>query len=161
MMKMIYFHLFQVQMWATNMEHLCKATPTEMVAVRALLYKYWGALGLKRDVLMDKDTFINGVSKLGKEDLKRKKTGTPTLLGELNEAWYDVIDQDNDGTLTLEELEAVMEATSMDKAGAKEWMKHLDKDNSGGIDKAEYMRAEHNFWYRSKKRGTSTSGPKK
>ena len=87
-MKSNSHHNHQVQVWASNMEHLCKATPTEMVAVRALLYKYWGAIGLHTDVLMDKQSFINGISKLGKEDLKRKKAGAPTLLGELNEAWY-------------------------------------------------------------------------
>ena len=70
-----------------------------------------------------------------------------------------MIDSDNDGTLTLEELEAVLEATSMNKEGAKEWMRHLDKDNTGGIDKAEYIRAEHNFWYRSKKRSSTTRKP--
>merc|ERR1712080_195762 len=71
----------QVQQWATQLERQCSATPTQMVALRALLYTFWGGIGLKPDVMMTKDQFLEGVNTVGMEDKRKQHAGEPTMLG--------------------------------------------------------------------------------
>ena len=42
--------------------------------------------------------------------------------------------------------------TSMAVEGAKDWLECMDTDLNGVVDKNEYMKAEHDFWYKSKKK---------
>ena len=62
------------------MEKLCNGKPNEMVSLRAQLYVFWGKIGLKQNVFMTKEEFVSGVNKLGNEELRRKRNGSPTVL---------------------------------------------------------------------------------
>ena len=132
------------------MEVLCKASPNKMVRLRAQLYTYWGKIGLTRDALMTRKQFIEGVNRLGNIDIKRYKRGIVTFLENLNDAFFDIADSDNTGSLTLEELKSVMIATSMNPQGANTWLKQVDTNNNGVIDRHEFFTSEFNFWYKAK-----------
>merc|ERR1712168_245944 len=90
-----YLTIEHVQSWVSSLATKCKATASQMISLRATLYIYWGELGLKKGGKMSKSEFIEGVNKVGRDDIKKRKAGEITLLDEVSEAWYDCIDQDN------------------------------------------------------------------
>ena len=142
--------IVEIQNWATNMETFCKPTPNKMVKLRAQLYTFWGNIGLKPNILMTKEAFVENVNRLGMEEIKRRKHGLPTLLENCNNAWFDVVDMNDDGRLQLHELEGVMKATGMNPQGASAWLKHLSREDDGCIHRSEFVESEHNFWYKAK-----------
>lgn len=139
-----------VQNWATNMEKYCKATPSKMVKLRAQLYTFWGKVGLKPLTFMSKAEFVQNVNNLGMEEVKGRDGGGQTALEKLNNAWFAVVDANNDGMLSLDELQNMMRATGMNPEGAITWLQHMDSDGDGGIKKPEFIESEHNFWYKGK-----------
>lgn len=90
--------------WAENMRELCKATDAEMVNLREQLKKFWGAMGLKPGIEMTKEEFLQGMNRLAQDELHRKQRGEKTLHEQLNNAFFAVMDVNNDGTVTLDEL---------------------------------------------------------
>ena len=140
----------EIQQWASNMEVLCKATPNDMVKLRAQLYIFWGNIGLKRDILMTKTQFVKGVNLFGTWELRRKKCGVVTHLEKVHDAYFDVIDTDNRGRLSLRRLKRILIETSMNSEGANAWLKHLDKNKSGEIDRERFINFVHNFWYKKR-----------
>lgn len=90
--------------WAENMRDLCKATDAEMTNLREQLKKFWGATGLKPGIEMTKEKFLQGLNSLAQGELDRKRKGEKTLHEQLNNAFFDVMDINNDGTVTLDEL---------------------------------------------------------
>ena len=73
-----------------------------------------------------------------------------TILEQWNNAWFDVVDFNDNGLLELSELEGVMRATGMDLRAAVSWLTHMNKDSQGGIERHEYVESEHRFWYKAK-----------
>ena len=76
----------------TTLEKRCNATPLEMVCVRAALYRFWGEIGLKFNVLMTKEEFIEGLNKLlGHAEVRRKKTGNETYLSKVHSIFSHIV----------------------------------------------------------------------
>ena len=71
-------------------------------------------------------------------------------MQKYNEAWFGVVDTDNNDLLSLNELQNMMSSIGMDPNGAVAWMKHMDKDENEGITKQEFITSEHQFWYKAK-----------
>ena len=140
----------EIQQWATNVEVRYKATPNKMVKLRAHLYTFWGKIGLKSDVLMNKKQFIEGVNKLGNVEVKRNRNGYITFLEMVSHALYDIVDTENIGFLKLEELKSVMMANSMKPHGENTWLEQLDIYKNGTIDREDFLALQHTFWYEAK-----------
>lgn len=138
----------KVQQWATNMEKLCQPSAGEMVNLRAQLYNFWGEIGLKKGTLMSKKEFIEGVNRISCAEIERSKAGYVTLLDNLNNAFFDVIDQDKNNVLTMEELQYIMAAATKKTKDADKWMKQADSDSNGDIEREEFFNSERKFWYK-------------
>lgn len=141
----------EIQRWATNMEATCNARPTEMVALRAELFRFWGQIGLVRDVRMTQSAFIENLSRFGHEEAGRVERGDETFLKRASRAYFDVFDIDKDGVVSLEELRTVMSATNdnNDKLDeAKTWLDAIGgKRGDGSVDRYELYHSEYNFWF--------------
>ena len=53
---------------------------------------------------MTKEKFLQGLNSLAQDELDRKRTSEKTFHEQLNNAFFDVMDINNDGTVTLDEL---------------------------------------------------------
>ena len=135
--------------WAANMQEMCKASDLEMTNLRIQLQQFWGAVGLKPGVKMTKDDFIQGMNRFAQDDLDRKQEGQTTLHEQLNNAFFDVMDINNDGTVTLDELKIMMKACNMDPSGAESWFNAADCNKDGKVERQELNRCGFDFWFRA------------
>ena len=99
-----YLTIDEFMQWAENMRVLCKATDSQMTKLKEQLRIFWGTVGLKPGIEMPKDEFIQGMNRLARDELDRQQRGVKTLHEELNNAFFDVMDVNNDGIVTLDEL---------------------------------------------------------
>lgn len=143
-----YLTLDEMLQWAENMRILCKASNLEMTNLHTQLRQFWGAVGLRPGVKMEKHAFIQGVNRLAQDELERKRTGQTTLHEQLNNAFFDVMDINNDGTVSLDELKIMMKACNMDPSGAESWFNAADYNEDGKIARQELNRCEFDFWFR-------------
>ena len=143
-----YLTLDEMLQWAENMRVLCKASDSEMANLRKQLQQFWGAVGLRAGVKMEKNAFIQGLNRLAQDELERKRTGQTTLHEQLNNAFFDVMDINNDGTVSLDELKIVMKACNMDPGGAESWFNAADYNKDGKVQRQELNRCEFDFWFR-------------
>ena len=138
----------EIQQWATNMEVMCKATATEMVKLRAQLYIFWGQVGLLPGKELTKKEFVKGMNKLGIYERERKEKGQVTYHEMISNAFFDVIDTNKDGILTVEDLRAVLKASDMNPSSAEGWLLAADTNKNGAIEREELFDSEFNFWFK-------------
>jgi len=139
----------KVQSWATNLEKLCNPSANEMVKLRARLYKFWGKIGLKQEVFMTKEQFLEGVERLRADEASKCKNGYVTNLDKVNDAFFDIIDTNNNNILTLEELQYVMGAATKKIEDVDKFMNQADEDKNGVIARDEFLDSERKFWYKT------------
>lgn len=133
---------------AENMRVMCNASDLEMTNMCTQLRQFWGTVGLVPGVKMTKDTFIHGVNRLAQDELERKRKGEITLHEQLNNAFFDVMDINKDGTVSLDELKIMMKACNMDPSGAESWFNAADYNKNGRIEREELNKCEFDFWFR-------------
>lgn len=133
---------------AENLQTKCKATPSEIKNLRIALRQFWGAVGFMPGEKISKLKFIEGFNRLARDEVERKEAGDKALLEQLTDAFFDIMDANSDGTVTLDELKIFMRARGLDPNGAEAWFKLADRDRNGKVERQELFRYEFDFWFR-------------
>lgn len=137
----------EIQQWATNIEKICCASPNEMVKLRAQLYTFWGQIGLLPGKALTKKQFIDGINRLAKFERARKNHGQITYHEMIGHAFFDVIDTNKDGVLTVDELKNALLASKMDPSGANKWLLAADSNKNGHVERHQLLNSEFRFWF--------------
>ena len=116
----------------------CKATAEEFTSV---------AHGVGSD-RVSKDDWLKKVAEVAAADLERIKKGEKPLLSSLQGPFFDVMDTDKDGFVTLEEYKLGYVAIGWDAAGAESGFKFIDTTKSGKISRERYIKSTTDFWYK-------------
>ena len=66
---------------------------------------------------------------------------------ELNKAWFEVLDTNDDGTINLEEYTKCIQASNFPPEAAKALFDAIDKNNNGKIETKELISKHVNFWF--------------
>lgn len=144
--------------WAENLQIACKATKSEITNLRIELRQFWGAVGFMPGVQVTKLQFTQGFSRLAQDEVERKVAGDTTLLEQLTNAFFDIMDVNNDGSVTLSELQIFMKARGMDPKGAESWFKLADRNRNGKVERKELFRYEFDFWFRPERASSRLFG---
>ena len=73
--------------------------------------------------------------------------GEPTIHSKVIDSFFDIIDQDKNGVITLDELKMRMKAFGMPEDAAKPFLEMTDTNKNGVIERKEFHEAEFNFWF--------------
>ena len=77
---------------------------------------------------------------------QRKIRGEETYVAILGNAYFDVLDEDNDGTISLDELKTMMRAFQVPQEAAYTFFDAADVDKSGTLEREEMHDLFHKFW---------------
>ena len=110
------------------------------------LREFWREAGIVPGKKMTKDEMVSHWCQFAERELKRKHSGEETVQRKACIAMFEVIDTNDDGTLSLKELTTFLKAWGHDKTVAETEFKIIDKNKNGKIEKEEYLDYCHKFW---------------
>lgn len=136
----------EVCSWADRMKRLCNASDEECDKLRAAIKAFFGGVGVT-DKGLTRDNWVEANQCFGECDRERKRRGEPMLVARISNAYLDVLDEDGDGTVSLEELKTMMIAFDIPEEAAYTFFEKADTDNSGTLDRDEMIDLFNKFWF--------------
>lgn len=130
-------------------DNLAKETDRpEMIAkLREVMLEWAAAIGIKEGVKADKQEYLKLMASMAIVENAKVKRGEKPLIYKLDNAWFDAVDVNHDGHVTLNEYILVMKAFNLDAASAEAGFDSLDKNKNGKIERNEFIETEFKFWF--------------
>ena len=97
---------------------------------------------------VSKDDWLKKVAEMAATDQERIKRGEEPLLARTTGTFFDVMDTNKDGFVTLEDFKLGYGAIGWDAAGAEQTFKAVDKNNTGKVGRKDMIESAHEFWYK-------------
>ena len=93
------------------------------------------------------DNYIKGVAILGKNELERQSKNETTLARLASDALFDVIDENHDGSISLEEWTAYGKVVGYDDDACKATFNVCDLNGDGKLSPDEFALKRMQYWY--------------
>ena len=116
-------------------------------ANKAATESYTNTFGTGSD-RVSKEDWLKKVAEIAVADQERIKRGAEPLLPKTTGTFFDMMDSDKDGFVSLEDFKLGYVATGWDAVGAEHAFRAIDKDNSGRVGLEDMMKTAHEFWYK-------------
>jgi len=137
--------LDEVMTWADRMKTLCKAGDIEIETVRAALKVFFENRGCTGDGVC-RENWIESHQALAEADRERARRGEKRMVNMLGDAYYDVLDTDKDGLVSLPELKRMFNIFRVPEEAAYTFFEHADTNKNGTLERAEMHRLFIRFW---------------
>lgn len=100
---------------------------------------------------LSRDNWLKKVAEVAAVDLKRMKQGEELIVMKTSETFFDLVDTNKDGFITLKEFKDGMVASGWDSESATQALKvaSIGKDNPDKIERSEVMKHYQDFWYKT------------
>jgi len=135
----------EVLFWPDRMKELVGANEEEIESMRKAVRKFFGACGVTEKGLARED-WVEANQVLAEAERQRKARGEESLVAHLGNAYFDVLDADGDGTVSLEELKTMMRAFQVPQEAAYTFFDKADADRNGKLERQEMHDLFHKFW---------------
>ena len=144
-----YIELDDWDLWVRNMERVTnfKADPVLIDKLREVMHEYCAGFKVKKGTRVMKDQFVVNFAVFAASERAKKKRGEEPLLFKLNNAYFDVVDANHDGCVTLEEYRKVTIACNFDPSTADETFKLIDLNRNNKVERKELNEFEFKFWF--------------
>ena len=130
---------------ADRMKQLCNATDEQVESMRSAIRIFFGAKGVTIEGLKRED-WVEANRTFAEAEFERKRRGEPSIVALLGNAYFDVLDEDNDGTVNFSELEVMMKAFSVPIEAAHTFFEKADVNGDGKLQREEMHKLFIKFW---------------
>ena len=103
-------------LWVDNTAKAPNADPALVEKLRQSMRQCFAPLRLTNCRRSTRDEFIKDVAAFAVAERLKKEKGEEPLSYKLNNAWYDAVDTNHDGTVTLDEYRTIMRARNFDES---------------------------------------------
>ena len=131
--------------WPERVKEFVKPTEEQMERMRSAIRIFFGAVGVGEEGLKRED-WVEGNQVFGEADRERKLRGEATLVALLGNSYFDVLDEDGSGTVTLDELKTMMNVFQVPEVAAYTFFQKADTDHSGTLEREEMHNLFAKFW---------------
>jgi len=135
----------EVLWWADRMKSVVGASDYEIEEVRGALRIFFEACGVDEHGL-HRENWVEANQALAEAENERRKRGQESLVALLGNAYYDVLDVDNNGLVSMEELRTMMNVFHVPEDSAFAFFKHADVDGNGFLHREEMHKMFIKFW---------------
>jgi len=138
--------LDEVLTWADRMRSVCNAADEEVEMIREALRCYFTMYGLGDDGLC-RENWVEAHVTMGEAAREREKQGEPIPMVFMANAYFDVIDEDQNGVLNMKELKNMMNVFRVPEEAAYTFFEEADVDQDGELDREEMHQLFYRFWF--------------
>lgn len=142
-----YVSLENYTLWVDNIEKEHNQDPEMIARLREVQTNFAGAYGLKPGVQFTQDQFVKAIAGLAASESARKQNGERLLMFDLIDAWYDVVDSNHDGTITLDEYKKIFRARNLSDEAAEAVFRCVDQNHNGKLKRSELNDQQFKFWF--------------
>ena len=130
-------------------DNLAKETdrPDLIAKLRGVTLEWAAAIGIKEGVKSNKQEYLKLMAAMAVSENAKVKRGEKSLIYKLDNALFDVVDVNHDGSITLNDFKLVMKAFNFDEATSEAGFTALDRNKDGKIDRSEFIETEFKFWF--------------
>ena len=115
-----------------------------MEANKAATESYINTFGTGSDRI-SKEDWLKKVAEIVAADQEKIKRGEEPLLPKTARTYFDMMDSDKDGFVSLEDFKLGAVATGQDAVSAEQAFRAMDKSNSGRIGREDMIKTAHEF----------------
>ena len=136
--------------WLIGIDNLAAVItdrPALIAKLREVSLEYAAGLGLTEGVKVDRQKFLECAAAMAVAETAKVKSGGKSLLEMVDNAGFDVVDQNHDGHVTFEEYKVMMNAYHFDLESAEATFAVLDKNKNGKLERNEFTSANVKFWF--------------
>jgi Ca2+-binding EF-hand superfamily protein len=126
---------------AQRLVTVAHATPRQAQQVQDALFKLWNVF-LAENAASDSitaDGYIAALQATGKKAISK-------IAHEISSAYFDALDANGDGHISLEEFSTYYQVKDIDKSHAEGSFNAVDSDHDGYISRAEFLFAIDDFF---------------
>ena len=135
----------EILTWADRMKSLCESTDEEIESVREALKLFFTNKGCTGEGIR-RENWIETNRVFAEADRERERRGERKMVNMLGDAYYDVLDTDGDGLVSLPELKRMMNIFRVPEEAAYTFFECADTDKSGTLERAEMHSLFTRFW---------------
>jgi len=137
--------IHEILHWGDRMKPLCNATDEDVNTVREALNVFFTNKGCQGDGVC-RENWVESNRVLAEADRERVRRGEKRLVDMLGDAYFDILDTNRDGKVTLPELKTMMNIFHVPDVAAYTFFVCADTDKSGILDRQEMHDMFVRFW---------------
>lgn len=136
----------ELLLWPERVKEFTNPTDQEMERMRACIMRFFEDLGCEIEGGLKREDWVEGNQVLAEAEFERIKRNQPTMVKLLGNSYFDVLDQDGSGEVTLPELKQMMKVFQIPIEAAYTFFEMADTDKSGALDRDEMADVFTKFW---------------
>jgi len=140
--------LMQILFSPDRMKELVGASDKEVKRMRIAVCTFFKACGVTEKGLGRED-WVEAHQVFAEAERARRKRGEESLIASLTNVYFDVLDKNGDGTLSLDELKVLISAFQIPQEAAYTVFDAADVDKCGRLERDEMHDLFHKFWLES------------
>ncbi|XP_063675993.1 obelin-like [Bolinopsis microptera] len=136
----------EVLYWPDRMRQLVNATDEQVEKMRHACKTFFWHKGVDLEHGLHRDDWVEANRVFAEAERERGRRGEPSLIALLSNSYYDVLDDDGDGTVDVDELKTMMKAFDVPQEAAYTFFEKADTDKSGKLERNELVHLFRKFW---------------
>ena len=133
--------------YVDNINREVKPDPKLYENLRQAMLNNIAAMGITPGKKVTKDEFVKNIAKMAIKENNKRSRGERTYLDILEDAWYDTVDTNHDGFITLDEYRIVMKACNFSPDEVEAGFRAMDVNKNGKVERKELVDHELNYWF--------------
>ena len=135
----------EVLLWADRIKVVFDATDEQVDGLRSAIGTFFRAVGVTNEGL-SRENWVEANQVFAEAEFERTRRGEECLVALLSNAYFDVLDVDNNGTVSFEELRNMMKVFDIPEEAAYTFFERADVNHDGKLQRKEMHRLFSKFW---------------
>ena len=133
--------------YVDNVNREVKPNPKLYENLRQAMLNAIAAMGVLPGKKLTKDEFVKNFAEMAVTDSEKRSRDEKTYIGILENAWYDTLDINRDGFVTLDEYRIVLKAWGFTPEEVEAGFSAMDTNKNGKISRKEFVDHVLDYWF--------------
>ena len=137
--------MVEVLKWPNRVLKFVPVNDEQLETMRSAIQIFFTAVGVTEEGL-NREDWVEANQVFAESERERKRRAQISLVALLGNSYFDVLDANNTGTVTLEELKIMMNVFEVPEVAAYSFFYKADVNNDGYLHRQEMHDLFKKFW---------------